>query len=251
MGRIARELRDRALALRLAAQGRVHQYPEIQALRRMVAAFDIDCIFDVGANAGQYATMLRRDVGFAGTILSFEPNPDVHAKLARRAAGDGKWHCFNIALSDNDGTAMFNIMAADQFSSLASPADQLDPVFRQRNRVEKAVEVECRRLESLFGALQAEHGFAAPLLKMDTQGHDRSVCEGAGAVLAAMVAVQTELAVRPLYDGATGYREMIAWLDGRGFMPGAFFANNKGHFPLLVEMDGLFVARRLVEGARS
>ncbi|WP_336966358.1 FkbM family methyltransferase [Sphingobium aquiterrae] len=248
MGRIARELRDRRLALRLAWQGRVHQYPEIQALRRMVAGFDIDCIFDVGANAGQYATMLRKDVGFAGTILSFEPNPKVYAQLERRAAGDPRWHCFNIALSDSDGTASFNIMAADQFSSLEKPADGLDPIFQPRNKVAQAVEVETRRLDTLFPKLQADHGFAMPLLKMDTQGHDRSVCDGAGAVLARMAAVQTELAVRPLYDGATGYREMIDWLAGQGFLPNAMFANNKGHFPLLVEMDGLFVAKRLVEG---
>jgi FkbM family methyltransferase len=247
MSRVARELRDRRLALRLAWQGRVHQYPEIQALRRMVAAFGIDCIFDVGANAGQYATMLRKDVGFAGTILSFEPNPDVYAKLARRAAGDRKWHCFNLALSDSDGTATFNIMAADQFSSLEKPAEGLDPIFQPRNKVAQSVEVQTRRLETLYPQLQAEHGFAMPLLKMDTQGHDRSVCDGAGPVLGQMAGLQTELAVRPLYDGATGYREMIDWLAGQGFRPNAMFANNKGHFPLLVEMDGLFVAQRLVE----
>ena len=248
MGRIARELRDRRLALRLAWQGRVHQYPEIQALRRMVAGFDIDCIFDVGANAGQYATMLRKDVGFTGTILSFEPNPKVYAQLERRAADDPRWHCFNIALSDSDGTATFNIMAADQFSSLEKPADGLDPIFQPRNTVAQAVEVETRRLDTLFPKLQADHGFAMPLLKMDTQGHDRSVCDGAGAVLAQMAAVQTELAVRPLYAGATGYREMIDWLAEQDFLPNAVFANNKGHFPLLVEMDGMFVAKRLVEG---
>ena len=36
------------------------------------------------------------------------------------------------------------------------------------------------------------------------------------------------------------------WLDARDFAPSAFFANNKGHFPLLVEMDGIFVNRALV-----
>lgn len=79
------------------------------------------------------------------------------------------------------------------------------------------------------------------LLKMDTQGHDAAVCAGAGAVLARMAGVQTELAVRPLYAGATDWRAMIGLLAEAGFAPSAVFANNKGHFPLLVEMDGLFV----------
>mgnify|MGYP001557388654 FL=1 len=58
--------------------------------------------------------------------------------------------------------------------------------------------------------------------------------------------MQTELGIRPIYDGGVGYRAMIDWLDEQGFAPSAFFANNKGHFPQLVEMDGIFVNRALL-----
>lgn len=247
MNRYRRELSDRARALRLAWAGRVHQYPEIQALRRFVAAFDVDCLFDVGANRGQYATMLRKDVGYRGLILSFEPNPDVFAALRKNAAGDGNWHVFNMALSDFDGMASFNIMAADQFSSLKNPSTTQGAIFAERNKVMRSVEMQCRRIDTLLPELVAAHGFARPFLKLDTQGHDLSVCEGAGEALATMLGVQTELGVRPIYDGGTGYRAMIDWLEARGFLPNAIFANNKGHFPLLVEMDGIFVNRALVE----
>ncbi|QUT04335.1 FkbM family methyltransferase [Sphingobium phenoxybenzoativorans] len=241
--RVTVELSRRWLAVRLAASGRVHQYPEILALRRFLSAFAIDCVLDVGANAGQYAKMLRREAGFAGHILSFEPNPEVFAALAKAAASDAKWHVFNIALSDFDGTADFNIMAADQFSSLERPAEDLDEIFVDRNKVTRTVKMECRRLESLLPELMSAHGFSRPFLKMDTQGHDRAVCVGAGETLSRMFGLQTELAVRPLYQGATGYCDMIEWLEQRGFVPSAFFANNKGHFPLLVEMDGIFISR--------
>jgi len=40
---------------------------------------------------------------------------------------------------------------------------------------------------------------------------------------------------------------MIDWLEARAFVPSAFFANNKGHFPLLVEMDGIFVNKALLD----
>ena len=246
MNRYRRELGDRALALRLAIAGRIHQYPEIQALKRFLSAFAVDCLFDVGANRGQYAMMVRKDAGYKGLILSFEPNPDVFAQLHKAAASDRQWHVFNMALSDFDGTASFNIMAADQFSSLKKPSGQQDAIFADRNKVTKTVEMQCRRLDTLLPELVAQHGFARPFLKMDTQGHDLSVCEGAGAVLTDMLGVQTELGVRPIYEGGTGYRAMIDWLDARGFVPSAFFANNKGHFPRLVEMDGIFVNRTLV-----
>ena len=246
MNRYLRELGDRALALRLAAAGRVHQYPEVQALRRFLAAFAVDCLFDVGANRGQYAMMARRDAGYKGLILSFEPNPDIFAPLAKRAAGDPRWHVFNMALSDFDGAASFNIMAADQFSSLKRPSGAQDAIFADRNKVTKTVDMQCRRLDTLLPELVAQHGFARPFLKMDTQGHDLSVCEGAGDAIGRMLGVQTELGVRPIYEGGAGYRAMIDWLDARDFAPSAFFANNKGHFPLLVEMDGIFVNRALV-----
>ncbi|HEX7877561.1 MAG TPA: FkbM family methyltransferase [Sphingobium sp.] len=246
MSRYVRELTDRALALRLAVVGRVHQYPEIQALRRFLKGFAVDCVFDVGANRGQYATMLRKDVGFAGTILSFEPNPDIFADLSRRAASDGKWHVFNLALSDFDGAASFNIMAADQFSSLEKPSGQQDAIFTDRNRVTRTVEMQCRRLDGLLPELSAAYGFVRPFLKMDTQGHDLSVCEGAAGELQTMAGVQTELGVRPIYEAGAGYRAMIDWLGERSFLPSAFFANNKGHFPLLVEMDGIFVNQALL-----
>ncbi|MET0372201.1 MAG: FkbM family methyltransferase [Sphingobium sp.] len=247
MSRYKRELGERALAVRLALAGRIHQYPEIRALRQFLSAFAVDCVFDVGANRGQYATMLRKDAGFGGTILSFEPNPDIFAQLAKKAEGDRSWQVFNLALSDFDGPASFNIMAADQFSSLKSPSGAQDAIFADRNLVVRTVEMQCRRLDTLLADLADQYGFARPFLKMDTQGHDMAVCGGAGAMLARMAGVQTELAVRPIYDGGTGYADMIDWLDARGFAPSALFANNKGHFPLLVEMDGLFVNRLLLK----
>lgn len=246
LARYRRELGLRWLGVRLALAGRQHQYPEILALRRFISHFGVDCVIDVGANAGQYATMLRQDVGFAGTILSFEPNPAVYAELERRAASDPHWHCHNIALSDRDETLPFNIMASNQFSSLNAPAEGQDAIFESRNRIARTVDVACRRLDALWPELSARHRIKTPLLKMDTQGHDRAVCTGAVETLGLMAGVQTELAVRPIYAGATGYAEMIALLADAGFSPNAMFANNKGHFPLLVEMDGLFVRDALV-----
>jgi FkbM family methyltransferase len=248
LARYRRELRDRWLAIRLGLAGRQHQYGEIVALRRFIAHFGVDCVLDVGANAGQYARMLRRDVGFAGTILSFEPNPEVFARLQATARGDPRWQVHQIALSDQDGTARFNIMAADQFSSLNRPGEGLEAIFADRNRVARSVDVPCRRLETLLPELEGARGARAMLLKMDTQGHDAAVVAGAGPALGAMVGVQTELAVRLLYAGGTDWQAMVARMAQAGFAPNAVFANNKGHFPLLVEMDGLFVRGDLASG---
>lgn len=239
--RVRRELENRWLATRLALSGRVHQYPEILALRRFLSFFKVDALFDVGANYGQYARMLRQDVGYRGAIFSFEPNPDVFVALSRTAARDSGWHVFNMALSDFDGTVPFHIMAAHQFSSIEKPAAQMDAIFNDRNRIERTVDMQCRRLDGMIDELLGPQKLTRPFLKMDTQGHDRAVCEGAVASLPRIMGVQSELAVQPLYAGATEYRNMIAYLEAKGFVPNALFANNKGHFPRLVEMDGIFL----------
>src|SRR3546814_20557653 len=86
-----------------------------------------------------------------------------------------------MALSDFDGMASFNIMAADQFSSLKAPSGEQDAIFAERNRVTRTVDMQCRRLESLLPDLRRAHGFTRPFLKMDTQGHDLSVGAGRSA----------------------------------------------------------------------
>ena len=42
-------------------------------LRELLAHLDIDCVLDVGANAGQYRDFLRDKVLYDGPIISFEP----------------------------------------------------------------------------------------------------------------------------------------------------------------------------------
>ena len=43
-------------------------------------AHDIDVVFDVGANDGDYGREIR-DLGYEGLIVSFEPNPEAYDRL--------------------------------------------------------------------------------------------------------------------------------------------------------------------------
>jgi FkbM family methyltransferase len=56
-------------------------------------------VFDVGANAGQYALLLRH-LGYKKAIISFEPIPDTARKLRKLAAKDKQWFVEEIALED-------------------------------------------------------------------------------------------------------------------------------------------------------
>ena len=82
------------------------------------------------------------------------------------------------------------------------------------------------------------------LLKIDTQGTERQVLDGARGVLHRITALQIELSIVPVYRGEPDYLEMIRLLDGLEFQPVLFIP---GYFnrrtARLIGMDGVFVRR--------
>ena len=55
--------------------------------RHLLDTRDIRLILDVGANTGQYGSLLRSTYGYRGRILSFEPLTTAHTALRTRASG--------------------------------------------------------------------------------------------------------------------------------------------------------------------
>lgn len=219
---------------------------EIRHLKRLFDFLDIDCVLDVGANMGQYATMLRKRVGFSGKIISFEPNPALHPELLKRSLSDEHWHVMNIALSNTEGNLPFNIMAESQFSSLKAPNTQEYTGLSHLNKVQQIVTVPCFRLDTLFAELRAKHSFARPFLKMDTQGNDGAVLEGACNIIGEIRGLQSELSFKRLYKDAPSYDEALAAYAHAGFELSALVPNNAGHFPFLLEMDCMMINKNFL-----
>jgi hypothetical protein len=85
-------------------------------------------------------------------------------------------------------------------------------------------------------------------LKIDVQGAELAVLDGAGPFLSQVLAVELELALFPLYEDHADWRVICDRLAELGF---AFFAVDPGYTDWdsgrLVEMDGLFVREQLAE----
>lgn len=243
IGRAQRKLQN----LILLDRRRLYAVSEAEHLRRLLAHCQVDCVFDVGANNGQYAKMLRTKAGYRGRIVSFEPNP-VAAVLARKAAeGDSLWTVEECALSSADGTQAFNVMRESEFSSLSQPRRAEDVVlFADKNVVERSVIVRTETVTSAYLRLEAQYGFARPFLKLDTQGFDVQIVANAGPSLEHFVGLQSELAIRKLYDQSVDFREAISVYESAGFELSAFVPNNAGHFPHLMEIDCVMIRRALL-----
>ncbi len=224
----------------LAARGwlaiRPHEHRE-HRLRELLAHQRFDLVLDVGAHHGEFAGQLRRQ-GYAGRIVSFEPVKASFSVLAAAAAADSNWEAVNMALGDRDGAATIHIAARDTRSSLLAAADG-----EQAERLIQMVadeEITVRRLDSVLPDIRRRA--ERILLKLDVQGFERQVLDGAAASLAGIRAIRLEMALFPRYEGELLFVPMLQHLESLGFrlalvLPG----KSDPASGLLVQLDGVFL----------
>jgi FkbM family methyltransferase len=125
---------------------------------------------DVGANEGAY---LHAMIPHARQVIAFEPIPELAASLARKFGTRVVIH--PIALSCAAGTATLRIPIV-QGSSVTGLASLLpDPVATVRPHDEIAVQTQ--PLDAIYGG---DVGF----IKIDVEGHEEAVLDGAAATIA-------------------------------------------------------------------
>ena len=185
--------------------------PDAQ-LKVALDRFGVDLVLDVGANSGQYGRLLRT-LGYRGAIRSFEPLADAYATLTKAAARDGNW-CVapRMAIGRENGSITINI-AANSASSSVLPMLESHVSAAPESAYRGTEEVPLARLSHVAKL----DGATAPFLKIDTQGYELAVLDGAGPVLDAAVAIQVELSLVPLYAGGATYEDMLDRLRGAGF----------------------------------
>ena len=215
------------------------EWAERQFLRRLLHRLRVDCVIDVGANVGQYANILRL-IGFQGTILSFEPSPQIFAKLASSSAHDERWHVFDYALGAEAGTIEFNIMQESEFSSVRQPSSRDTAQFESYNQVVERIDVAIERLDKVLPRLRSTYGFERPFLKTDTQGFDIEVLRGAAGIHCELSGIECELAIKHLYEDVKPWTEAIEEYIAAGFeLAGIFDVHPRKSF--FIECNCYFV----------
>jgi FkbM family methyltransferase len=207
----------------------------------------VDCILDVGANRGQYAKSLRA-AGYSGRIVSFEPLPECVAELERLSHDDPSWLVRGFALGKETARLPLRRMRNSELSTFLAPSDVGRRVCGEGMDTQATVEVEVRRLDDVLRA--AVDGLVAPrvFLKLDTQGYDLEVFEGASGVLDRIVGLQSELSVIPLYEGMPSYIEALATYRRAGFEVTGFFPVFRLHPTLIIgEFDCVMTRRSALE----
>jgi FkbM family methyltransferase len=204
----------------------------------LIRTTGITCVIDVGANIGLYGRELR-EAGYSGRLISFEPLSSAFQALAGRAAKSQPWECMHMALGEHDGTVSINV-AANLVSSSILPMLQGHSNADPDSCYVRTEEAPVRSLDSLAPALFRSQD--SLWLKLDVQGFERQVLDGAEKLMGSVQAIEVELSLQPLYEGQTLYLAMIEFLQRRGYALASVVPGfHDKHTGRLLQFDGIFV----------
>jgi FkbM family methyltransferase len=198
----------------LARRGLVVRRHPAARRQRLLVDRGVDLVLDVGAARGGYATELR-EFGYSGRIVSFEPLAAAHADLVRAAASDPRWETRHTALGDTTGRQEIHVASNSDSSSLLPMADQHRASSPDIQMVGTET-IEVSRLDDVAADVLGEA--RTPFLKIDTQGFERAVLEGAETTVPRLVGLQLELSFVTLYEGGMLADEAISWAYDHGFV---------------------------------
>jgi FkbM family methyltransferase len=151
---------------------------EDRFLRRMAGVGQLT-VLDVGAYVGEYAARLR-ELAPSARIWSFEPHPATYKRLSAEAARAG-FTAVNMGLSDKPGRATLYDYAASSDASGTSHATLHAQVIEGIHQgASQAVEVEVTTVDAF---LEAEKINRVHLLKVDAEGHELLILQGASEAI--------------------------------------------------------------------
>jgi FkbM family methyltransferase len=215
-------------------------YPDQDLQRRLkiINDYKIDTLFDIGANTGQYAKEMRA-LGYNKRIISFEPLKDAFKELKKTSLKDKNWTVNNYAIGNENGKKVINI-AGNSYSSSIYNMFPLHIKNAPNSKYIGQQTIKIKKIDSIFNTIANIE--SKVMLKIDTQGYEKNVIDGAAKSLNKIVIIQLEMSILPLYENEMLFIDMIQYLAKKGFqlfsLENGFSSPESGQ---LLQVDGLFV----------
>lgn len=190
---------------------------EMEQLRNFLAINRIDTVLDIGANVGQFGSLLRAS-GYQKKILSFEPVTSAYEKLVETAKSDSLWTVApRCAVGGKTGINRINISMNTQSSSIL-PIMKAHTDSESRSSYVGTESVNVITLDQckLFDRNERIY------IKIDTQGFEQQVIDGASKLLKSAIGLQVELSLTALYQGQGNFISIIKQLADLDFEIWAF-----------------------------
>ena len=168
---------------------------------------DTPVVLDVGANKGEWTSALI-NASRGATVYAFEPGTKSFAALTTRFSDCPNIHLIHSAVSDHSGTALlWSDMPGSGLSSLSKrQLDHLGLDFEHHEPV-ALITLDAWRQEAMVDPV---------VLKIDVEGHEMAVLEGARTVIESVVVVQFEFGGCNI-DSRTYFRDFWYFFRDIGF----------------------------------
>jgi FkbM family methyltransferase len=207
---------------------------------KIIDVNNINIIFDIGANKGQFCLKLLQN-DFKGKIISFEPTIDAHFELVKLSKKYPNWIVHErIALAEKNGVGKINVAGNSAMSSSFLDMKSTHKESAPESLYISSEDVKLITLDSIFNNYVMDNDEV--LIKIDVQGYEEQVLIGATDSLKKVRAVKLECSLVSLYEGDKTYEFYFNWLKKLGF---TLFDLEAGHsHPTtgrLLQFDAIFV----------
>ena len=202
--------------------------------REIIRKTEVSLVYDVGANRGQWAKSIRKD-GYDYELISFEPS-DTYVFLKKLAESDNEWICENLALSNVEGEVnLFSASNENLSTSILEPLEILNQGFEINFLSGK------KALATTLDLYRGEKELRKFYLKLDVQGAEALVLEGAKSSLKDCVAIEFESSLLRLYRDESNHYDLAMHLISQNFSPVQIVITHWDKGLHTVSMDSIFV----------
>lgn len=192
------------------------------------SGFPISCVFDIGAHKGSWAQEYHKRFRHAEIIL-FEANP-VH----RDALASTGYRCYITLLSDVKKSITF-----------FNKGGTGDSYYKENTNVYADIEGAKMQAVTLDDIVRSEQLLSPDFLKIDTQGSEIDILNGAQDVLRGVNFILLECPIFEYNVGAPQMNEYVRFLEGIGFHPYSLVEIHQLR-GLLTQVDILFVRKEIL-----
>jgi FkbM family methyltransferase len=204
---------------------------------KLIENNEINHILDVGANFGQYGLNTFAS-GYKGKISSFEPVSKAYSILNKNAKNYTRWNTYQFALGNIEGESEINISGNSVSSSILDMLPQHVKSAPDSSYIGKE-KIQIKTLDAIFNDII--HKGDNIYLKVDTQGYEKMVIEGAEKSLSKIKLIQLELSLVHLYSLDILFEEMVSYMKSKNFtlvsLEDGFTDKTTGQ---LLQIDGIF-----------
>jgi FkbM family methyltransferase len=167
-----------------------------------------------------------------GFVHAFEPVPELFTKLIYNTAKLRNVHCYEQALSDTCGSALFYISEKPDKPHIPSQAGSLRRPKKRlaHSPMQFPYTIEVQTISLDRWAKQNDMS-RIDVLWLDTQGHELAILQGAQHILPSVRVIYTEVGFIEAYEDQPTYETVKVWLEEQGFTEiGRTFENTTDWF---------------------